>query len=143
LNEFIFDQWFNEFVDYHLIDEHVEQINKFFDHFLFDEMNLNINEFNSRVKLRIFDKTMMFWLFLYIIIAWRYSTSHINSIIRFCNQIVFLTIKICFMYSISQMNNVIVDYRFENQLITSLFTLKTYFDVDCLMFWFSAQSEFV
>jgi hypothetical protein len=47
------------------------------------------------------------------------------------------------MYSILQMNNVTIDYRFENQLMISLFTLNAYFEIDRLISWFSAQSKFV
>jgi hypothetical protein len=88
-----FDQWFNEIVDYHLIDEHVEQINRFFDHFLFDEVNLNINVLDSRVKLEFLTKTMTLWLSSYIIIVWKYSTSHVNWVIRFRSQIFFWRLK--------------------------------------------------
>jgi hypothetical protein len=47
-------------------------------------------------------KAMTSWLSSYIIIVWKYSTSHVNWIIRFHNQMIFFTIKICFVYSISQ-----------------------------------------
>jgi hypothetical protein len=86
---------------------------------------------------------MIFWLFSYIIIAWKYSTSHVNWIIKFRNQIISLTINVCFVYSILQINNVTIDWRFENQLIISLFTLNAYFEIDRLIFWYFVQFEFI
>jgi hypothetical protein len=71
-------------------------------------------------------KAITFWLSSYIIIVWEYSTLYVNWVIRFRNQIVSFAIKICFVYSISQINNVTINCRFENQLMTSLLTLKAY-----------------
>jgi hypothetical protein len=54
-----------------------------------------------------------------------------------------LTANVCSVYSISQMNYVTIDWRFENQLMISLFTLNAYSEVDRLIFWSSAQFEFM
>jgi hypothetical protein len=78
-------------------------------------------------------KTIKFWLFSYIIIVWKYSTSYFNWIIRFRNQIAFFAIKICLVYSISQINNITMNCHFENQLMTSLSTLKACFEIDRLI----------
>jgi signal transduction histidine kinase len=67
-----------------------------------------------------FVKAMTFWLSSYIIIVWKYSTLHVNWIIRFRNQIISFAINACFVYSISQINNVTINQRFENQLMISL-----------------------
>jgi hypothetical protein len=122
-----------------LIDEHVEQIKKFFDHFFSDEMSLNIDVLCSCVKLRIFDQSND----VLIVFVYHYRL-RIFDVARqlshqFRSQMIFLTVNVCFVYSISQMNNVTIDWRFENQLIISLFTLNAYFKVDRLIFWFSVQ----
>jgi hypothetical protein len=87
-------------------------------------------------------KTITFWLFSYIIIAWEYSTSHVNWVIKFRNQMTFFAIKIYLVYSISQINNVTMNCRLENQLMTSLSTLNTYFKliVWCLDFLLNSNS---
>ncbi len=143
MNEFVSDQWFSEIVDYHLINEYVNQIDEFINHFFFDEVSWMSMCLVRAWNWEFLIKAMTSWLSSYIIIAWKYSTSHVNWIMRFRNQIIFFATTICSVYSTSQMNSVTINWRFENQLMTLLLTLKAYSKINRLMSWSSAQFEFV
>jgi hypothetical protein len=54
-----------------------------------------------------------------------------------------VSLFLLFVYSISQINNVTMNCRFENQLMTSLLTLNAYSKMNYLISRFFAQFEFV